>query len=222
MSIADRIESIRPCGKVVCGLYHGREVIDVKLRLKSVGLEKTGFGVCSVIEESEARTILSSALHKHLWTNEVVLNQDSAERAVDIFISALRGNYELYTNYMWGGVEPLSHEMMDQGVLAVTKEGVVGIMWVIDGEQPVDNVMTETFFGAGPYSRANLHYVGITRAEQCCILIRTSLHNNARGEHKCSSPSYFLGLLQLRGYINEVRKIAISITRAHGCRLKLR
>ncbi|WP_350606107.1 ATP-dependent helicase [Pseudoalteromonas sp. MER144-MNA-CIBAN-0113] len=45
----------------------------------------------------------------------------------------------------------------------------------------------------------NLHYVGITRAEQCCILIQTTLRRNAKSEHKSSSPSYFLGLPQLEG-----------------------
>lgn len=43
----------------------------------------------------------------------------------------------------------------------------------------------------------NLHYVGITRAELCCILIRTSLRRNAQGNYGDSRPSYFLGLPQL-------------------------
>ncbi len=45
----------------------------------------------------------------------------------------------------------------------------------------------------------NLHYVGITRAEGSCILIRTSLRRNFKGEYKNSRPSYFLGLPQLEG-----------------------
>ncbi|MCK8123420.1 ATP-dependent helicase [Pseudoalteromonas sp. 2CM39R] len=45
----------------------------------------------------------------------------------------------------------------------------------------------------------NLHYVGITRAELCCILIRTSLRRNAQGNYGNSRPSYFLGLPQLEG-----------------------
>jgi superfamily I DNA/RNA helicase len=45
----------------------------------------------------------------------------------------------------------------------------------------------------------NLHYVGITRAELFCILIRTSLRLNARGDYGNSRPSYFLNLPQLEG-----------------------
>jgi superfamily I DNA/RNA helicase len=45
----------------------------------------------------------------------------------------------------------------------------------------------------------NLHYVGVTRAELCCILIRTSLRRNAQGNYGNSRPSYFLGLPQLEG-----------------------
>jgi DNA helicase-2/ATP-dependent DNA helicase PcrA len=45
----------------------------------------------------------------------------------------------------------------------------------------------------------NLHYVGITRAEQCCVLIRTSLRQNASGGYGNSRPSYFLGLDPLEG-----------------------
>jgi len=45
----------------------------------------------------------------------------------------------------------------------------------------------------------NLHYVGITRAEQCCILIQTSLRKNSKGAYGNSRPSYFLGLPQLEG-----------------------
>ena len=45
----------------------------------------------------------------------------------------------------------------------------------------------------------NLHYVGITRAEQLCVLIRTSLRQNASGGYGNSRPSYFLNLAQLEG-----------------------
>lgn len=45
----------------------------------------------------------------------------------------------------------------------------------------------------------NLHYVGITRAENCCILIRTTLRQNSSGNFSQSAPSYFLGLPQLEG-----------------------
>ncbi|MGM0563827.1 MAG: UvrD-helicase domain-containing protein [Pseudomonadota bacterium] len=45
----------------------------------------------------------------------------------------------------------------------------------------------------------NLHYVGITRAELFCILVRTSLRRNSQGNYSNSRPSYFLGLPQLEG-----------------------
>ena len=45
----------------------------------------------------------------------------------------------------------------------------------------------------------NLHYVGITRAENCCVLIRTTLRQNSHGNFSQSAPSYFLGLPQLEG-----------------------
>jgi DNA helicase-2/ATP-dependent DNA helicase PcrA len=46
---------------------------------------------------------------------------------------------------------------------------------------------------------ANLHYVGITRAENCCCLIRVDLRQNAQGNFGPSQPSYFLKLPQLEG-----------------------
>lgn len=46
---------------------------------------------------------------------------------------------------------------------------------------------------------ANLHYVGITRAENCCCLIRVGLRQNAQGNFSESHPSYFLKLPQLEG-----------------------
>lgn len=45
----------------------------------------------------------------------------------------------------------------------------------------------------------NLHYVGITRAEQYCILVNTTLRKNQSGKYRNSSPSYFLTLPQLEG-----------------------
>ncbi|WP_421279150.1 UvrD-helicase domain-containing protein [Aeromonas veronii] len=45
----------------------------------------------------------------------------------------------------------------------------------------------------------NLHYVGITRAELFCLLIRTSLRRNSQGNYSQSNPSYFLRLPQLEG-----------------------
>lgn len=45
----------------------------------------------------------------------------------------------------------------------------------------------------------NLHYVGITRAEECCILVQTSMRRNANGGYAPSIPSYFLNLPQLNG-----------------------
>lgn len=43
----------------------------------------------------------------------------------------------------------------------------------------------------------NLHYVGITRAENCCILINSSLRENASGDFKKTDESYFFKLPQL-------------------------
>ncbi|EPJ1765304.1 3'-5' exonuclease, partial [Cronobacter malonaticus] len=43
----------------------------------------------------------------------------------------------------------------------------------------------------------NLHYVGITRAENCCILINSSLRENASGDFKNTDESYFFKLSQL-------------------------
>ncbi|KNC92266.1 UvrD-helicase domain-containing protein [Trabulsiella odontotermitis] len=43
----------------------------------------------------------------------------------------------------------------------------------------------------------NLHYVGITRAENCCILINSSLRQNASGNFKNADESYFFKLPQL-------------------------
>lgn len=46
---------------------------------------------------------------------------------------------------------------------------------------------------------SNLHYVGITRAENCCCLIRVDSRQNAQGNFGPSQPSYFLKLPQLEG-----------------------
>ncbi|OBT05506.1 DNA helicase UvrD [Shewanella sp. UCD-FRSSP16_17] len=45
----------------------------------------------------------------------------------------------------------------------------------------------------------NLHYVGITRAENDCVLIQAGLRRNSMNEFKVSKPSYFLTLPQLEG-----------------------
>lgn len=45
----------------------------------------------------------------------------------------------------------------------------------------------------------NLHYVGITRAEECCVLINTELRQNSTGAFKKSEASYFFKLPQLDG-----------------------
>lgn len=48
----------------------------------------------------------------------------------------------------------------------------------------------------------NLHYVGITRAENCIVLINSSLRENSGGEFKKSDESYFFKLPQLNGLYN--------------------
>ncbi|MBD3842307.1 MAG: ATP-dependent helicase [Campylobacterales bacterium] len=45
----------------------------------------------------------------------------------------------------------------------------------------------------------NLHYVGITRAEELCILIQTTKRINSNKEEKNATPSYFLNLPCLEG-----------------------
>ncbi|HDL8231857.1 TPA: ATP-binding domain-containing protein, partial [Yersinia enterocolitica] len=45
----------------------------------------------------------------------------------------------------------------------------------------------------------NLHYVGITRAEECCVLINTEFRQNSTGAFKKSEASYFFKLPQLEG-----------------------
>jgi len=48
----------------------------------------------------------------------------------------------------------------------------------------------------------NLHYVGITRAKEMCILIRCEKRMNSSGGFGNSSPSCFLGFPQLEGLYN--------------------
>nr|WP_235589247.1 3'-5' exonuclease [Type-D symbiont of Plautia stali] len=43
----------------------------------------------------------------------------------------------------------------------------------------------------------NLHYVGITRAENCCILINAEKRLNSRGNFNKTQESYFFRLAQL-------------------------
>lgn len=45
----------------------------------------------------------------------------------------------------------------------------------------------------------NLHYVGITRAQENCLLIHSTKRVNSRNEEKRAQPSYFLTLPQLVG-----------------------
>lgn len=45
----------------------------------------------------------------------------------------------------------------------------------------------------------NLHYVGITRAQELCILIQTTKRINSNNEEKNAGPSYFLNLPNLDG-----------------------
>ncbi|WP_313109833.1 ATP-dependent helicase [Atlantibacter sp.] len=45
----------------------------------------------------------------------------------------------------------------------------------------------------------NLHYVGITRAEKCCVLINAELRQNSTGGFNKSEASYFFKLPQLEG-----------------------
>ncbi|CAI1555652.1 UvrD-helicase domain-containing protein [Serratia entomophila] len=45
----------------------------------------------------------------------------------------------------------------------------------------------------------NLHYVGITRAEKCCVLVNTEYRQNSTGAFKKSEASYFFKLPQLDG-----------------------
>lgn len=45
----------------------------------------------------------------------------------------------------------------------------------------------------------NLHYVGITRAKELCILIQTTRRMNSKEEEINATPSYFLNLIDLEG-----------------------
>lgn len=49
----------------------------------------------------------------------------------------------------------------------------------------------------------NLHYVGITRAQELCILIQTTKRINSNKEEKNAAPSYFLNLPGLEGLYRE-------------------
>ena len=45
----------------------------------------------------------------------------------------------------------------------------------------------------------NLHYVGITRAQELCILIQTTKRINSKEKEMNAAPSYFLNLTNLEG-----------------------
>lgn len=49
----------------------------------------------------------------------------------------------------------------------------------------------------------NLHYVGITRAKELCILIQTTKRINSKEEEINATPSYFLNLIDLEGLYNQ-------------------
>lgn len=49
----------------------------------------------------------------------------------------------------------------------------------------------------------NLHYVGITRAKELCILIQTTKRINSKEEEINATPSYFLNLVDLEGLYNQ-------------------
>lgn len=70
--------------------------------------------------------------------------------------------------------------------------------WSFPFQQVVDNDWENPIY---PSLRqdTNLHYVGITRAENCCILMRAGLRKNRNGNFNPSQPSYFLKLSQLEG-----------------------
>ena len=51
----------------------------------------------------------------------------------------------------------------------------------------------------------NLHYVGITRAVQYCILVHTTQRKNANDEYKNSQPSYFFNLTELEGLYKNIQ-----------------
>ncbi|MCW8346022.1 ATP-dependent helicase [Vibrio sp. ZSDZ65] len=61
------------------------------------------------------------------------------------------------------------------------------------GEQTFTNLEQDT----------NLHYVGITRAEEHCFLVRAEYRQNAKGKDSYSNPSYFWTLPQLEGLYSE-------------------
>ncbi|MEO0043049.1 MAG: hypothetical protein RL329_2497, partial [Bacteroidota bacterium] len=52
----------------------------------------------------------------------------------------------------------------------------------------------------------NLHYVGLTRAKECCVLLHSSIRTNASGKQISAYPSEFLkdnlfeGLAELKKY----------------------
>ena len=63
----------------------------------------------------------------------------------------------------------------------------------------VNEVDRHTAFYPSLPQEINLHYVGVTRAEECCVLINTELCQNSSGAFRESEASYFFKLPQLEG-----------------------
>ena len=70
--------------------------------------------------------------------------------------------------------------------------------WVFPFKRVIDNDWDNPIY-PNLIQEKNLHYVGITRAQNDCVLIQAGLRRNSFGEFKVSKPSCFLTLPQLEG-----------------------
>jgi hypothetical protein len=132
MNICETLESMRPEGKAVFGIFHGSQILPRKERIKKYNYYNLPEEFWRVISLKEAEKALIESYCHHPETNRKLLNEADVEILIKDYLSTFPNEAEIRTN---DSLEPVSSSFYDTTIL-IELNGVVGLVCIEDQQEP--------------------------------------------------------------------------------------
>ena len=132
MNICETLESMRPEGRAVFGIFHGSQILPRKERIKKYNYYNLSEEFWRVISLKEAETALIDSYCHHPETNRRLLDESDVEVLIKGFLSTFPSEAEIRTN---DSLEPVSNSFYDTTIL-IELNGVVGLACIEDEQEP--------------------------------------------------------------------------------------
>jgi len=132
MNICETLESMRPEGRAVFGIFHGSQILPRKERIKKYNYYNLPEEFWRVISLKEAEKALIESYCYHPESNRKLLEESDIEILIKDFLSTFPSEAEIRTN---DSLEAVSKNSFFDTTILIELNGVVGLACIEDQQE---------------------------------------------------------------------------------------